>query len=272
MATTAAPVAHEVKGLPALLDTTPARARIEPFLPKGVSYERVVAAALLAARKDPNILRCSPESIVMAVAKIVQWGLEIGETAHLVPFGGVLTPIADYKGLAQLLYASKAIRSISAECVYEKELENDGFIYEKGTQPKIYHRPILRGDRGAMIGAYVYIDLPFQRWIALFMRLDEIDEIRKKCSKQWKTGDCPAWYAKKTVIRQAAKLLPKDPRMAEAMSVMQDEADGETLGEEVPAPVVPPPLVGGPAKAPKEPSEFADFQDDRDLMDDGAPL
>jgi recombinational DNA repair protein RecT len=77
-------------------------------------------------------------SVFMAVAKIAQWGLEVGETAHLVPFGAECTPVADYKGLAQLVIASGLVKQVEAHCVYEKE----PFKLTLGTTTELEHHPI----------------------------------------------------------------------------------------------------------------------------------
>jgi phage RecT family recombinase len=219
----------EVKGLPALLNHVPVVDRIKPFLPKGVSYERVVAAAIMAGKNNPAILRCKPESIITAVAKITQWGLEIGETAHLVPFGDICTPIADYKGLAQLMVASGAVRHVEAVCVYE----GDEFHMERGTNASIRHIPTHQSTRGAMTGCYVILRLPFQNSAFDYMSVEDIDAIRQARSKQWKSGPLPAWYAKKTVVRQVAKMIPKDPRLAQAMRALDEDAELEL--DETPA-------------------------------------
>lgn len=222
-------------GLPALLMSEKAQARIAPFLPEGVQYDRVVAAAQLAAAKTPEILKCSPASIVMAVAKIMQWGLEIGETAHLVPFGQTCTPVADYKGLAQLMIASRCVRHVEAHCVYE----NDGFQYEQGSNAQLWHSPNSdRKARGNLKGAYVILHLPFGVRAFDYMSVEDIDEIRQKYSKQWKKGPVPAWYAKKTVVRQVSKLVPKDPKLAKVFAVMEQDA-AEEFGQVQAAPALP---------------------------------
>lgn len=223
------------RGIVALLDSEAARRHIEPLLPKGVEYRRVMATVAVAARTNPDLLKCEAWSIVTAVAKIQQWGLEIGETAHLVPFKGKVTPIADYKGLAHLLRVSGAVRHLETRCVYE----GDEFEYEQGLEPKLRHVPSTDvAKRGKLRGAYVVIRLPFGQSSFEYMPIEDIEAIRKQYSKQWgpdKVKECPAWYAKKTVVRQAAKLLPKTGKLAEAMRVIDDDtelefaAQGETL-------------------------------------------
>jgi hypothetical protein len=125
--------------LPKLIaDSKDARALIAPFLPEGVSLDRVAASLRLALAKDKdgNLKKCAPMSVFMAVAKIQQWGLEIGETAHLVPFGQECVPVADYKGLAELVISSGVARHVEAHCVYEKE----PFRVVRGTSPEISSR------------------------------------------------------------------------------------------------------------------------------------
>lgn len=203
-----------------------ARHRIEPFLPPGVSLDRVVQAVYLATRENPAIANCTPESIVRAVARVAQWGLEVGTTAHLVPFGEKCTPVADYKGLVELMVMSGAIRRAEAACVYA----GDHFEIEKGLTPKLEHRPETDpAKRGKVIGAYCILRLPRYESAFEFMPLADIDAIRLKHSKSWKNGECPPWYAMKTVIRQAAKLVPKNPRLLKVLAEVDagEIPDGE---------------------------------------------
>lgn len=206
-----------------------ARAMIAPFLPPGVQLERVAASLRIALAKDraawkkegPSPLeRCAPMSVFMAVAKIAQWGLEVGETAHLVPFGTDCVPVADYKGLAELVISSGVARAVEAHCVYEKE----AFRLKRGTSLEIEHHPI--GDpkaRGPMVGAYALFHLRGGIVLVEYMAESEINAIRQQYSKQWKSGALPEWYARKTVVRRGVKLLPKNPRLLERLADLDRE-------------------------------------------------
>src|SRR6185312_8833448 len=86
-----APVAQpqERRGslLDAILESTKTQERVVPLLKQGdTDYARVAAAVRLYAQMHPEILGCTPASIQAAIIKVAQWGLEIGETAHLVPY------------------------------------------------------------------------------------------------------------------------------------------------------------------------------------------
>lgn len=206
-----------------------ARSTIAPFLPPGVSLDRIAASLRVALAKDraawkkdgPSPLeRSSPMSVFMAVAKIAQWGLEVGETAHLVPFGTECVPVADYKGLAELVISSGVARAVEAHCVYEKEM----FRLKRGTTTEIEHHPI--GDpkaRGPMVGAYALFHLRGGIILVEYMAESEINAIRQQYSKQWKNGALPEWYARKTVVRRGVKLLPKNPRLLERLADLDRE-------------------------------------------------
>jgi hypothetical protein len=71
--------------------------------------------------------------------------------------------------------------------------------------------------------------LPFGRSDFLVMDAEEIDAIRKQYSKQWKQGALPAWYAKKCVVRQSVKLIPTSARLADALRVVEQDAEEEGL-------------------------------------------
>lgn len=223
-----------------------ARKRIEPFLPEGVTVERVAQSVYLAAMDNPTILECDGASIVRAVARIHQVGLEVGVTAHLVPFGSKCTAVFDYKGIIELVVSSGAARTCEARCVYAGDL----FEYEQGLNAKLRHVPAGAATRGKLVGAYAIWRLRQHDAVFDYMLIEDIDAIRQQYSRSWKKGEVPPWYAKKTVVRQTAKMLPKNPRLA-ALLMELDREDEEptpvgTFEAVVPAesPMVDRPLVG----------------------------
>jgi phage RecT family recombinase len=307
MATTAIATQQEprqvtVALLPKMIqDSKDARAFIAPFLPPGVDLDRVAASlkvALSKARADhkgsgePALFKCDPMSVFMAVAKISQWGLEVGETAHLVPFGSSCVPVADYKGLAELVIASGVARHVEAHCVYA----NEPFRLRRGSHgTDLEHDPLTDGKaRGAMIGAYAMYFLRGGVTMVEYMTVEDIDAVRQKYSKQWTSGPLPEWYARKSVVRRGIKLLPKNPRLAERLASMDlevadvpaelaaltaprdivDPETGEVL-ESAPVQRGPKPLVEGgyepaPSRVPVAPDSVDDGPDvDRGELDLG---
>lgn len=226
-----------------VLSSDRAQAMIAPFLGDDVSPAVVVAGMLIAVEKEPKLLKCTPSSLVLAVAESQRAGLDIGTTAHIVPFNTNVgtreqprwesraTFIADYKGLARLMIVCGAVRGVEMRCVYEK----DHFEFVQGLVPVLEHRPVDRHcDRGALKGAYVILRFPFGRSQFEYMTVEAIDEIRQKYSKQWKVGAVPAWYAMKTVVRQASKLIPQESRFAALFRAVQADIE-EEFGKGIPA-------------------------------------
>ena len=226
-----------------ILESSKTQDRIIPFLKTDTDYYRVASAVRLYAQMHPDTMGCTPASIQAAIIKVAQWGLEIGETAHLVPFNvnvapkgqpakweKHLTPIADYKGLIQLMLASGVVRHIEPpRLVYE----NETFKETLGSHRTLLHEPIHdRKARGKMKGVYVVFWVRFQIRDWLYMPIEDVEDIRQTYSKQHKTGEMPGWYPKKTVIRQVGKYMPRDPRLARAFAVIADEAR-EEFGKEL---------------------------------------
>ena len=268
-----------------VMKTEAARNTITPLLPEGVSYERVCREAYFALSDNGDLAQCEPMSFVRAVAKVCAWGLTIGETAHLVPYGRKVQAQQDYKGKIELIVWSGAARYLDAQCVYE----NERFDMRQGTAPYIEHTPILSPEsRGKMIGAYAVAKLRHGDLKILFMSVEEIEHIRQTYSKTHKKGPLPPWYAKKTCVHQIAKTLPKSARLAKVLRTLEeDETEDEgaptarTLPRDTGTPL---PALGtkgaaGQAFAGYEGAEIAtdrittrpvdeDVYDDRDLVED----
>lgn len=240
------------KGVTALILSDEAKARIVPLLPHGVDIARIAGEVNLAVGMNPEILQCTPASIIRAVGRAVTWDLTIGETVHLVPFNVNVAPkgqepkwekrlqaIQDYKGKIELIIRAGAAKSIDTQVVYAKET----FEYEGGTEPFLRHKPATKlQDRGELLGAYAIADHGFNRKPTIrWMLLSDIDAIRKKHSKQWKNDACPPWYAMKTAVHQLAKLLPKNPRMAAVLKAFEEEEIEEALPDTGPVAVQDPP-------------------------------
>lgn len=210
-----------------------ARNQIAPLLPHGISLERVVSTIHAVVAENEKLLECTPASLIMAVSKGVKWDLEFGETVYLVPFDVKVSvkgkpdrwekrakAIRDYKGDIELVVGSGAARAVDAQCFYENEF----FKYEQGTSPFIEHRPIVDVvKRGKMLGAYGWARISVHSIKIAVMSVEEIDKIRQEKSKSWKEGPLPDWYARKTLVHQVTKAIPKNPRLAKVLKDFEEE-------------------------------------------------
>lgn len=194
-------------------------------LPAHLTPERMVTLALVAATKTPKLFDCTPESIALSVMEVSRWGLDIGRTAHLVPFGNVCTPIADWKGLIELMIKSGHVRDVKARCVFA----NEHFRVIEGTDASLEHVPILDDKaRGELIAAYAIAWLRKGGATFEVLAKHEVDKIRSGAVSK----DSPAWknhypeMAKKTAVRRLAKRIPQSQQMQAALG-MEVEIDGE---------------------------------------------
>lgn len=198
--------------------------RLANLLPKYMTAERVMSLAMLATQKTPKLLECNPHSVVFSIMQAAQLGLEIGRTAHLVPYGDQCNMIPDFKGLIQLAVESGSIRDADPWLVYEGE----PFKVFGGTNRRIEHEPVLGGDRSAdkVVAAYVIFTLPDGSTRFTWMSRQEIDEVRN-ASRAKNNGPWVDWYgemAKKTVIKRGLKTIPSDPTASRRLD-MAFEAD-----------------------------------------------
>jgi len=209
------------------------RGNIETLLPswlhgqRAAAAARIIQAARLAVAREPNLLRCTPQSIVVAVQDLAELGLVAGgpgREAYLVPYGDKCTPIVGYLGLLKLAHQSMAIKSIVANVVYER----DEFDYLEGSNPWLTHKPaVFAEDRGAILGAYalaVLVSGGVQFEIMSLAALYAIrDRSRAKNSGPWRTDETE--MMRKTVVRRLYKYLPKSPSMDGAYGMDEDAED-----------------------------------------------
>jgi recombination protein RecT len=224
--------------------TTPAghkaiRAELEAFapsfgtlLPRGYDPARLITGAMVAVTKNPDLEKCTTRSVALALARIAQWGLEVNETAHLVPYGRECTPVADYKGLIQLMMDAGARKVVAREV-----RDGDHFEFEYGLEERLVHRP-LASRQGKILGAYAIVTLRGGVQQFEYMTAAEIDAIRQAKSKAWKQGPLTGWYAKKTVIRQVSKYVPRTARLTAVLEHDEETYDFET-GEVLPRAAIP---------------------------------
>lgn len=214
---------------------TKAAPEIGHLLPKSITPERMVKAALVSAVRNPDIAKCTRESILLAVMRAAQLGLEIGEDIHLVPVnkkqdGGyvkVCEAWPDYRGLMRLAMQGGLVRHMVPYVVRE----GDQFHYELGLNETLQHLPQAKST-APLTHAYAIITLRFGAKTFHVLTIDEI-EARRANSKQWgpeKVKRCPDWWAKKAVLRDWLGRQPKTAKLTEAL-----ELDNAVEADAIPA-------------------------------------
>lgn len=220
-----------------------------------VKPERFLTVVDQALRRNPDLLRCTPTSILKALLDAAELGLVpsglIGQ-AYLVPYRNKHTGrqeaqlIPGYRGLIDLARRSGELRSIEARTVRQ----NDEFEVIFGTDGYVRHVPYINRTRervevedpdhpgevlssekdgGPYIGAYMIATLADGVKQVEWMSAAEIEAVRRRSkaatSGPWVTD----WseMGKKTVTRRGVKYLPIaiDSPLNRALA-LEDEAEG----------------------------------------------
>lgn len=196
-----------LNSIQSLLDKS--KTSIMAVLPRHVTIDKFMRMVVAAVSKTPELLDCTPRSIVLAAAQAAALGLEPNSPlglAFLVPFKKQAQFIPGYKGLIRLAYNSGEVNWIQARVIHER----DTYELDYGTEQRLVHRPFIGGDAGPMVGAYSVVEMKGGAKLFEFMSLAEIDAIRKRSQS---AGSGP-WVtdfeemAKKTVLRRHTKTLP----------------------------------------------------------------
>lgn len=221
--------------------------KIKSALPRHMSEEHLLRVVMNTAMRNPRILECSIESVLMSVMQCATLGLEpILGRAYLVPYnnskqiGGRWTKVMEcqmqpgYVGLIDLARRSGKVVSVFGAVVHD----NDHFVFQLGSDRKLEHRPILRGPAGDAIGAYAFWEMSDGGSHMDFMPLEEIYKRRAR-SQAWQYAvanpqnksaqDCPwvQWPEEmmiKTVIKRSSKMVPASISQEFSQAVDLDDA------------------------------------------------
>jgi recombination protein RecT len=218
--TTAAPTGAALKQK-TIMDLFESRkASLAAVLPKHMTPERLLKVALGATARSPDLLACSPASLLLCLMQSAELGLEAGGLlgeAYLVPFKGVATLIPGYRGLAKLARQSGQVASIEAHVVRKQ----DQFEIEFGLDPRLVHKPFMQGEPKDedIVAVYGIIRLKDGSRQVDVMTRGEVDAIRARSASAqkgpWVTDF--AEMAKKSVLRRLFKLAPMSPELQRAL-------------------------------------------------------
>jgi recombination protein RecT len=196
-------------------------------LPPGMDVQRFMRVSLIAISKNPDLLACTPGSIIRSIVEAAEIGLEPTGSlnrAWLIPYENRDTKkkeaqlMIGYQGYADLMRDSGKVTRVVAEVVYD----GDHFRVVKGTaEPRIEHEPAFKTEDPAKI-SHVYAIAFFKDGTNQFevMTRDQVELIRAR-SRQ-KNG--PTWtqnwaqMARKTAVRRLQNYVPLTARAIEAIA------------------------------------------------------
>jgi recombination protein RecT len=213
------------KGIAEWLDSDKFKHQIAAVLPRHVTPERMVRAAITATMRTPDLAKCDQASFFNQMLLLSQFGLEPdGRRAHLIPFWntkrGVFECqlIIDYKGLVELILRTGNVSTIHAD----KICENDEFVYDCGQVER--HRIDFRKPRGEAYAYYCIITRKDGTRKCEVMSVDEVAAIRARS----KSGNSGPWVtdfdemAKKTVFKRASKWVELSSEIRELVDADSD--------------------------------------------------
>lgn len=179
-------------------------------------FTQIVITEVKKNQKMQEAFMRNPQSLFASIFHCAELGLNPSELIgdfYFIPFKGGIKPILGYKGLVTLILRSGEIKKISCELVYE----GDEFEYELGLEPKLSHIPNWDAERTTEKIRWVYAVAKTKDddYIFKVMSRKEIMDIAKMGditnSLYFNEKKDPQnWMAKKVVIKQLSKLLPKD--------------------------------------------------------------
>ena len=221
-------VVGSVNSLKAMLDEDFKRSVLNYFEGDKTKLAKFLSSVVSAVQRTPELLNCEAKSVInsfMTMAHLEFMPSDISGEAYVLPYKGKAQFQLGYQGLVTLFYRAGA-KSIVAEIVKK----NDKFSYLNGV---IEHNSNIFSDRGESIGAYVIIELQMGGKISKVMSEKEIMNIGENFSKSFKSDYSPwnkkndpeLWMWKKSVLKQAAKLVPKNETIFKAIAEDNKESN-----------------------------------------------
>lgn len=209
--------------------------RILQLIPHHVLPDRLLAAALTARNRNPDLMKCTDVSVIRTVIQAAQMGFDVsglGGKAWAVPFYNrdkqvfEAQLIVGYRGLVEL-----AVRTGQVVAIWSREVyEHEHFVYRDGLQQVLEHVPEgPRKEDEVPIGAYAVALYTNGFRKAEAMNRVQLETIRSRS----KTPTGPAWTQnrsemdRKTVTRRLCKWLPDSYELMRTLDAEERMERGE---------------------------------------------
>lgn len=216
-------------GLRGWVESPEIKAQLERVATSLVTSDVLVRGLLMAASKNPEILKCSKASILRCLAdaaalEIIPGGL-MGR-GYLVPRKGELCFDPGWRGLVDVARRSGEIKRIEAHVVYEA----DEFEVTRTPFTTVRHVPSESAEASPVRAAYAVVELKDGAVQIEIVWKKDLDKIRKLGANG---GPWASWYdemARKTAVRRICKYLPFNPLMERALAAATEAEADEPIG------------------------------------------
>lgn len=201
--------------------------QIQLALPKHLNADRMSRIALTEFRKNPKLGDCAPKSVFAAIIMASQLGLEPGVMGqcYLIPYKGECTFVPGWQGFVDLV-SRTGRASIWTGAVFE----GDDFEYQFGDRPFIHHKPGLEEDPKKLRYVYAVGRVNGSDWPV--MDVWPIAKVWKHRDRFNKVGERhysfahPEMYARKVVLLQVLKYMPKSVELTVAANLEHAAQEG----------------------------------------------
>lgn len=204
-------------------------------LPKHVDAGRFLRASLTALNVVPKLQECTQVSVLAGLMQAAQLGLEVSDVrgqCYLIPrkVKGTMTAtfMLGYRGMIDLAARGGITVDVDEIC------ENDAYDYQRGTSPKLYHKPTL-GARGAVLAYYAVAQFSDGRPPSfVIIGKTEAEEHRDKfgSDRDYETKEIKGvWVehfdamARKTVVKMLLNYLPATVELRQAVAIETTGSD-----------------------------------------------
>lgn len=198
---------------------------------------KFLSGVVSSIQRLPELLDCTPDSLInsfMIMAQLEFMPSAVSGEAYVLPYENKKQGVKiaqfqlGYQGIVTLLYKAGA-KSVTSEIVRR----NDKFSIINGSITHEIDPFKTKEERGEAMGAYSIIVTQTGGKVEKFMRMDEIMAHGKKFSKSFASAYSPwnpendpeGWMPRKTVLKQTAKLAPKNETIN--LAIAEDNKDSD---------------------------------------------
>ena len=194
-------------------------------LPAHLTPERMMRLATTAINGSPKLRQCSAESVIASVVTASQLGLEIGVggQAFLVPYrdrdgNHQAQLVPGWQGLVDLV-----ARAGKATCWTGAVYAGDAFDFELGSAPYLRHKPLGQRDPEGLQYVYAIGEIkgaahPIIECWPIAQVWQHRDEFNRQGGDHY-SFRFPEMYARKVVLLQVIKYLPRSVQLIEALDL-----------------------------------------------------
>lgn len=188
-------------------------ARLELLLPPKADVQRFKESVRFALAQQPSLVKCTPQSLVLAVMRGARTGLPVdggGGLAWIVPYGTEATYVPGYKGLITLAKATGLVKDMQPIPVYKR----DTFKYRPADDQPVLHEVYEpetedpADDRGPLRAVYCKTTLPdgSKRYTVMYLKDIKIIQAKSRAKNgPWSSDFVP--MALKSVVKMDFKTL-----------------------------------------------------------------